>query len=128
MVLFYARSVDKSRRIRDAGHRRTTESTSRPRRRVLGANMSPTAPGAAALAAPARPLVLTGTPVVPGVALGPVVRPSGGVRLPSEDLPAVREDRRVLEKARFAAAAGTVAERLERRAAAATGVSAEVLT
>ena len=71
--------------------------------------------------------VLTGTPVVPGVALGPVIRPSGAVRLPSEDLPAVPEERRAMEKARFAAAAGKVAERLERRAGAATGVSAEVL-
>ena len=28
------------------------------------------------------PVVLTGTPVVPGVALGPVIRPAGAVRLP----------------------------------------------
>jgi phosphotransferase system enzyme I (PtsI) len=71
--------------------------------------------------------VLTGTPVVPGVALGPVIRPSGGVRLPA-DLPAVPEERRAMEKARFTAAAEKVAERLEHRAGAATGVSAEVLT
>jgi phosphotransferase system enzyme I (PtsI) len=75
-----------------------------------------------------RTAVLTGTPVVPGVALGPVIRPSGAVRLPSEDLPGVPEERRAMEKARFAAAAEKVAERLERRAGAATGVSAEVLT
>src|SRR3954447_19570960 len=73
-------------------------------------------------------VVLTGTPVVPGVALGPVIRPSGAVRLPSEELPEVPEDRRAMEKARFAAAAEKVAERLERRAGAATGVSAEVLS
>jgi phosphotransferase system enzyme I (PtsI) len=71
--------------------------------------------------------VLTGTPVVPGVALGPVIRPSGGVRLPA-DLPAVPEERLAMEKARFTAAAEKVAERLEHRAGAATGVSAEVLT
>src|SRR3954466_15069056 len=71
--------------------------------------------------------VLTGTPVVPGVALGPVVRPSGAVRLPSEDAPDVAEAQRPAEKERFAAAATAVAERLERRAGAATGVSAEVL-
>src|SRR3954466_15967885 len=71
--------------------------------------------------------VLTGTPVVPGVALGPVVRPSGAVRLPSEDAPDVAEAQRPAEKERFAAAATAVAERLERRAGTATGVSAEVL-
>jgi phosphotransferase system enzyme I (PtsI) len=83
-----------------------------------------TAPGPSDLTAPA---VLTGTPVVPGVALGPVVRPSGAVRLPSEDAPDVAEAQRPAEKERFAAAATAVAERLERRAGAATGVSAEVL-
>src|SRR3954454_10468205 len=83
-----------------------------------------TAPGPSDLTAPA---VLTGTPVVPGVALGPVVRPSGAVRLPSEDAPDVAEGQRPAEKERFAAAATAVAERLERRAGAATGVSAEVL-
>src|SRR3954452_20396079 len=89
--------------------------------------MSTTAPGTDSLPPTAGPAVLTGTPVVPGVALGPVVRPSGTVRLPSEDQPAVAEDRRPAEKERFVAAPGTVAGRLERLAGAATGVSAEVL-
>src|SRR3954468_21794708 len=90
--------------------------------------MSTTAPGTDSLPPTAGPVVLTGTPVVPGVALGPVIRPSGAVRLPSEDQPPVPEDRRPADKERFTAAASVVAERLERRAAAATGVSAEVLT
>src|SRR4051794_29327456 len=90
--------------------------------------MSTTAPGTDSLIPPTGPSVLTGTPVVPGVALGPVIRPSGAVRLPPEDLPAVPEERRAAEKQRFAAAAEKVAQRLERRAGAATGVSAEVLS
>jgi len=90
--------------------------------------MSTTAPGTDSLPTTSGPVVLTGTPVVPGVALGPVIRPSGTVRLPAEDQPPVAEDGRPAEKARFAAAATTVTERLERRAGAATGVSAEVLT
>ena len=73
------------------------------------------------------PAVLTGTPVVPGAAVGPVVRPVGAVQLPDTEGPSVPEDRRAAEKDRFAAAAEAVAERLSARAAAATGVSAEVL-
>ncbi|MCW2507184.1 MAG: ptsI [Modestobacter sp.] len=72
-------------------------------------------------------IVLTGTPVVPGAAVGPVVRPVGSVELPTTPGPFVPEDRRVAEKDRFTAAADAVAERLAARAAAATGVSAEVL-
>jgi phosphotransferase system enzyme I (PtsI) len=74
------------------------------------------------------PTVLTGTPVVPGVALGPVIRPSGAVRLPDGTQPDVAEDARAAEKQRFVAAAEVVAGRLAQRAAAATGVSAEVLS
>src|SRR5688572_1118285 len=74
------------------------------------------------------PTVLTGTPVVPGVALGPVIRPSGAVRLPDESQADVVEDGRAAEKQRFVAAAEVVAGRLSQRAAAATGVSAEVLS
>jgi phosphotransferase system enzyme I (PtsI) len=74
------------------------------------------------------PAVLTGTPVVPGAAVGPVVRPSGAVRLPDETAAAVPEPERAAEKARYSAAAEAVAERLTARAAAATGVSAEVLS
>src|SRR4051795_4920068 len=74
------------------------------------------------------PVVLTGTPVVPGAVLGPVIRPAGAVRLPSEDQPDVPGAERPAERARFVAAAETVAGRLTERAAAATGVSAEVLS
>src|SRR5918998_817438 len=73
------------------------------------------------------PVVLPGTPVVPGVAWGPVVRPSGAVMLPPDDGVVVAEEERAGEKERFAAAAGVVADRLTERAGAATGVSAEVL-
>jgi phosphotransferase system enzyme I (PtsI) len=73
------------------------------------------------------PVVLPGTPVVPGVAWGPVVRPSGAVVLPPDDGVVVAEEARPGEKERFAAAAGVVADRLTERASAATGVSAEVL-
>ena len=72
--------------------------------------------------------VLTGTPVVPGVALGPVIRPSGAVRLPGDGEPDVEEAARPAERQRFVAAADVVAGRLAQRAAAATGVSAEVLS
>jgi phosphoenolpyruvate-protein phosphotransferase (PTS system enzyme I) len=87
--------------------------------------MTTHAPGTAATTA--APVVLPGTPVVPGVAWGPVVRPSGTVLLPSDDGAVVAEEERAGEKERFAAAAGVVADRLAERAGAATGVSAEVL-
>jgi len=74
------------------------------------------------------PTVLTGTPVVPGVAVGPVVRPIGTVELPATPGPEVAEGDRAAERDRFTEAAGSVAERLAERAAAATGVSAEVLS
>ena len=90
--------------------------------------MTRTAPGTDALAAPSEPTILTGTPVVPGVALGPVVRPTGAVRLPDADAEPLPEEGRATEKERFEAAAGVVADRLAQRAAAATGVSAEVLS
>ena len=73
------------------------------------------------------PTVLTGTPVVPGVALGPVIRPHGAVQLPTEDDAPVAEADRAGERARFSAAAELVAGRLTERAAAASGVSAAVL-
>ena len=88
--------------------------------------MTTHAPGTAALST-TGPVVLPGTPVVPGVAWGPVVRPSGAVLLPSDDGVVVAEEERAGEKERFAAAAGVVADRLADRARAATGVSAEVL-
>lgn len=73
------------------------------------------------------PTVLTGTPVVPGVALGPVIRPQGAVQLPEDDAAPTAEADRAGEKGRFVAAAEVVAGRLSDRAAAATGMSAEVL-
>lgn len=88
--------------------------------------MTTHAPGTAALST-TGPVVLPGTPVVPGVAWGPVVRPSGAVLLPSDDGVVVAEEERAGEKERFTAAAGVVADRLADRARAATGVSAEVL-
>ena len=72
--------------------------------------------------------MLTGTPVVPGVALGPVIRPSGAVQLPGGGPPRRRRGRAPGRAGAFVAAAETVAGRLADRAAAATGVSAEVLS
>src|SRR3954467_9203020 len=87
--------------------------------------MSPTT---AAVPSTTAPAVLTGTPVVPGAVLGPVIRPAGAVQLPPENAAQVPEADRPAERARFVAAAETVAGRLTDRAAAATGVSAEVLS
>src|SRR5688572_32039044 len=89
--------------------------------------MTTHAPGTAAPSTAVGPVVLPGTPVVPGVAWGPVVRPSGAVALPGDDGVVVREEERAGERERFTAAAGVVADRLNARAGAATGVSAEVL-
>ena len=90
--------------------------------------MSSSASGLVQTPAPSDSFVLNGTPVVPGVALGPVVRPSDGVRLPADEQPELPEDARAAEKELFRAAAELVAARLTARAAAATGVSAEVLS
>jgi phosphotransferase system enzyme I (PtsI) len=68
---------------------------------------------------------LQGTPVVPGAAYGRVVRPAPAPALPAPV--AVEEADREAEAQRFSAAAGAVADRLAARAAAASGVSAEVL-
>ncbi len=65
-----------------------------------------------------------GTPVVPGIAVGPVIRPAAPIDLSGvAALPAGPD-----ESARFAAAVETVAGRLRARAADAVGVAAEVLT
>ncbi|MFT4188562.1 MAG: phosphoenolpyruvate--protein phosphotransferase [Aeromicrobium sp.] len=66
---------------------------------------------------------LTGTPVVPGIGAGPVVRPGERVQTPSDE-PVGDKDATV---AAFAAAAQAVAERLTARAAHASGAAAEVL-
>ena len=73
------------------------------------------------------PISLAGVPVVSGVRYAPVIRPG---RAPQPDLAGLAElaaaDREA-EAARFDAAAAAVAARLRDRAAAATGVAAEVL-
>ena len=68
---------------------------------------------------------LQGTPVVPGVAYGRVVRPAPPPVVPPAQ--EVAEADRDAEVARFAAAADVVATRLGDRSAAASGVAAEVL-
>jgi phosphoenolpyruvate-protein phosphotransferase (PTS system enzyme I) len=70
--------------------------------------------------------VLTGVPVVAGVAYAPVIRPG---RKPDIDMGAdsLRDDDRAGEAARFTAAAAAVAGRLRDRAGRATGAAAEVL-
>ncbi|TWS22476.1 phosphoenolpyruvate--protein phosphotransferase [Tsukamurella sputi] len=75
---------------------------------------------------PARDLlVLSGTPVVPGVAYAPVMWPGARPEVPpAVDVP---EDDRDAEAARFSSAAQTVADRLRTRAAQAQGAAAEVL-
>ncbi|KXP03132.1 phosphoenolpyruvate--protein phosphotransferase [Tsukamurella pseudospumae] len=72
-----------------------------------------------------EPHVLTGTPVVPGVAYAPVMWPGARPEVPPPvDLP---EDDRAAEAARFSTAAQAVADRLRLRAAQAQGAAAEVL-
>ena len=68
---------------------------------------------------------LHGTPVVPGLAYGRVVRPAPAPALPAAT--EVAEADRDAEAERFTAAAATVADRLAARSAASSGVSAEVL-
>ena len=81
------------------------------------------------VAGPAPGEVLTGVPVVPGVAYAPVIRPGRHVVL---DAVAAAPDidgepEREAEAGRFVAAAATVAERLRDRASHSTGSAAEVL-
>ena len=71
--------------------------------------------------------VVTGTPVVHGLACGPVIRPAA---LPAYDFDpdvTIAPDDRAAEEQRFREAVTTVAERLSARASASTGSSAEVL-
>ena len=65
----------------------------------------------------------TGTPVVPGVGAGPVVRPGARAEAPSDEV-FVDRDTTI---AAFSAAAATVAERLTSRAGHASGAASEVL-
>lgn len=72
---------------------------------------------------------LRGTPVVPGVGWGPVVRPSRAPVLPDPSTADnVSEPDRAAELERFHKAADSVATGLERRTAHASGAAAEVLT
>ncbi|MFT4127310.1 MAG: phosphoenolpyruvate--protein phosphotransferase, partial [Gordonia sp. (in: high G+C Gram-positive bacteria)] len=71
---------------------------------------------------------ITGTPVVGGIAYGPVVRAGERVSVPESATSAeVAEADREAEIARFATAAGVVADRLRSRASHASGAAAEVL-
>ncbi len=69
---------------------------------------------------------ITGTPVVPGVGFGPVVRPAPRPKLPTAV--EVAEAERALAVEAFNKAVETVAQRLLARASKATGAAAEVLT
>ncbi|RIJ99022.1 MAG: phosphoenolpyruvate--protein phosphotransferase, partial [Acidobacteria bacterium] len=79
-----------------------------------------------AIPAAAEISIVRGTPVVPGVAYGPVVRPAPRPQIPTtfERIPDTARD---AEAERFRAAAGAVAERLRSRAGRASGAAAEVL-
>ncbi|MGU3294391.1 phosphoenolpyruvate--protein phosphotransferase [Williamsia sp. M5A3_1d] len=74
---------------------------------------------------PAAPTVLTGTPVVSGVAFAPVMWPGERPALPGPGTPPADVE---AECARFVAAAAAVADRLRARASAGTGVASEVLS
>lgn len=68
--------------------------------------------------------VLTGTAVVPGVGIGPVVRPAAAPALDLKADPTLTVDE---ASTAFAEAARTVAERLRQRANSASGAAAEIL-
>jgi len=70
--------------------------------------------------------VLRGTPVVPGVGCGPVVRPEVRVPVPTE-FATIPDTARDAEIARFVTAVDAVTGRLRARAEASTGAAAEVL-
>ncbi|WP_045841929.1 phosphoenolpyruvate--protein phosphotransferase [Rhodococcus sp. PML026] len=75
----------------------------------------------------AESTTLRGTPVVPGVGYGPVIRPGARPAIPA-DTGEVAEADRESEKAVFDAAANAVATRLRGRAELATGAASEVLS
>jgi phosphoenolpyruvate-protein phosphotransferase (PTS system enzyme I) len=66
-----------------------------------------------------------GTPVVPGIAVGPVIRPSASVDV--SGAASIVAGAPEIESARFESAVGAVAKRLEARSLDAQGVAAEVL-
>lgn len=71
-------------------------------------------------------ITVHGTPVVPGIAYGPAVRPAARPVSTASAPPLDEADRDAAEDA-FVAAAAAVEARLRNRAAAATGAAAEVL-
>ncbi|WP_371832504.1 phosphoenolpyruvate--protein phosphotransferase [Rhodococcoides fascians] len=75
----------------------------------------------------AESTTLRGTPVVPGVGYGPVIRPGARPPIPA-GTGEVAESDRESEKAVFDAAANAVATRLRGRAELATGAASEVLS
>ncbi|MBY4038437.1 phosphoenolpyruvate--protein phosphotransferase [Rhodococcus fascians] len=75
----------------------------------------------------AESTTLRGTPVVPGVGYGPVIRPGARPAIPA-DTGEVAEADRESEKAVFDAAANAVATRLRGLAELATGAASEVLS
>ncbi|MBM7367691.1 phosphoenolpyruvate--protein phosphotransferase [Gordonia hydrophobica] len=72
--------------------------------------------------------LVSGTPVVGGLAYGPVIRPGRRPSFDGIDATPIAEDLREAEMERFTAAAATVGDRLADRASHSTGVAAEVLT
>ena len=71
--------------------------------------------------------VVYGTPVVQGLAYGPVIRPAGMPEFDIDAAATVAPGDREAEQEKFTAAATTVADRFSARASASTGSSAEVL-
>ncbi|MCX6494125.1 MAG: phosphoenolpyruvate--protein phosphotransferase, partial [Rhodococcus sp.] len=86
---------------------------------------APAADGTSSIGAEST--TLRGTPVVPGVGYGPVIRPGARPAIPA-DTGEVAEADRESEKAVFDAAANAVATRLRGRAELATGAASEVLS
>ena len=72
--------------------------------------------------------VLVGTPVVPGLAYGPVIFASGAPDYRIDPDARIDEADRAAEAERFTAAVATVADRFAARASASSGTAAEVLT
>ncbi|MFT3662631.1 MAG: PEP-utilizing enzyme [Gordonia sp. (in: high G+C Gram-positive bacteria)] len=68
-----------------------------------------------------------GTPVVHGLAYGPVIRPAEPPAFVIDATAEIAEEQRAVETERFDAAVTTVADRFSARASASTGSSAEVL-
>ncbi len=78
------------------------------------------------MSSPASQATLSGTPVVPGIQVGPAVWPAPRP-VADTDAPEVEEGEREAEVARYEAAAETVTRRLKERSEVADGVAAEVL-